>query len=224
MRRAGREVAAALEFDTSDQVRMATAVSELGRELIAVTVPVAVAFLVLGTPRPTLVVEFAFTAPTGRRAPGAGAAAAARLVDSVEEEEAAEQAGGRRTTIRLRKRMQADVPAPSGDGLAALQARLAAMMPVSAVEELRAQNAELIEALDDIRRRRQELSVLDAELERPTGASSRCTPNWRTRASSCARSARPGRGSGPTSAMSCGRRSTRSSASPGCSSTPPPNR
>ncbi|WP_231328803.1 ATP-binding protein [Actinomadura graeca] len=163
VRRAGREAAAALGFDASDQVRMGTAVSEVGRELTAAVVPVAVRFLVVTVPSPTLVAEFAFGSPAGGRRAGEGTAAAGRLVDSVEEAE--EDDGGRRTVVRLRKRLRADLPAPAEDALNAVQARLTELMPISAAEELRAQNAELIEALDDVRRRREELHVLNAELE-----------------------------------------------------------
>ncbi|MEU5881451.1 ATP-binding protein [Spirillospora sp. NPDC047279] len=161
VRRTGREAAAALRLDTSDQVRTATAVSEVGRELIAVTVPVTVRFLVVTTPRPALVVEFVFSAHAGGRLPGEGAAAAARLVDSVEDD--VTDTGD--IVVRLRKLMHAEVPAPAEEALSAVQSRLTELMPVSPTEELRAQNAELIDALDDIRRQREDLRVLNAELE-----------------------------------------------------------
>ncbi|MFC9970794.1 ATP-binding protein [Spirillospora sp. NPDC127200] len=164
VRRAAREAAAALRFDTSDQVRTATAVSELGRELIASCAPVTIGFLVVTVPLPALVVEFVFRTPAGGRPSGEGSAAAARLVDSVEEE-AAERSGGRRTVVRLRKGMPGDAPMPSAADLAALQSGLVRLMPVSAVEELRTQNAELVDALEDIRRQREDLRVLNAELE-----------------------------------------------------------
>ncbi|WP_067474586.1 ATP-binding response regulator [Actinomadura hibisca] len=163
VRRAARETAAALRLDTSDQVRMATAVSELGRELIASGAPV-VSFVVVTAPRPALVVEFEFGAPAGARPPGEGTAAAARLVDSVEERTAG-QGDGRRTVVRLRKETPPEVPAPDEAALTGIRATLTKLMPVSAIEELRAQNAELIDALEDIRRQREDLRVLNAELE-----------------------------------------------------------
>jgi signal transduction histidine kinase len=160
VRRAGRRVAAAVGLDAQDQVRVATALSEVGRELFAHAGEVIVVFLLDNGHPPGLVVELRVEPDRGADRPREGDAAAARLLDVVEELGPPAARG-----VRLRKHLPPDMSAVDGAALDELRATLGRLRPVPALEELRAQNADLIEALDDVRRQREELRVLNAELE-----------------------------------------------------------
>ncbi|TYK53134.1 sensor histidine kinase [Actinomadura decatromicini] len=158
VRRAGRQVAAAVGLDTQDQVRVATALSEVGRELFAHAGEVNVVFLLDGGRPPGLVVELDAASADGADRPRDGDAAAARLLDVVEE-------AGAGRGVRLRKHLNPATLAVDGPALDELRGMLGRLSPVPALEELRTQNADLIEALEDVRRQREELRVLNAELE-----------------------------------------------------------
>ncbi|GAA2260964.1 ATP-binding protein [Actinomadura luteofluorescens] len=160
LRQAGRHVAAAVRLDLQDQVRVATALSEIGRELAAHAGTVAVAFLLDRRPAPRLLVEMEYAPARDARRPKEGDAAAARLMDLLEE-----TGTEARRTVRLAKALPADVADVAGATLADLRARLGRLQPATALEELRTQNAELVEALEDVRRQREELRRLNTELE-----------------------------------------------------------
>ncbi|MFB4312263.1 ATP-binding protein [Actinomadura sp. GTD37] len=161
VRQAGRQVAGAIGFDHQDQVRVATALSEVGRELYASADHVSVVFLLDAGPRPGLVIELDFVPRPGADREAARRTAAARLLSRVEEEAAGEDG----VRVRLRKDLPVGAEPPGGAELDGLRARLGRLAPVPALEELRTQNAELVEALEDVRRQREELRALNAELE-----------------------------------------------------------
>lgn len=160
VRHAGRTVAAALHSAHHDQVRVATALSELGRDLYTCCGRVSVAFQLDRGPAPGLVIEFRFKPPPDAQAPREGVDAAARLMDLVEEDDT-----GDLCLVRTRKNLQPSVGRITDAELAELRMRLRRMNPVSVLEELRTQNAGLIEALEDATRKREELQNLNAELE-----------------------------------------------------------
>ncbi|MBW8481857.1 response regulator [Actinomadura sp. PM05-2] len=160
VRRAGREVAAAVGLDAQDQVRVATALSEVGRDLYAHAGQVEAAFLLERGAASALLVELRFSPGAGGRPPAEGTRAASRLMDLVEEDVDVED----QVVIRIRKTL------PAGPGMAdaavvAVRDRLGHLAPTRALEELSAQNAELVGALEDVRRQREELRSLNAELE-----------------------------------------------------------
>lgn len=161
VRRAGRQVAAAVGLEHQDQVRVATALSEVGRELYACSGLVSVAFRLDPGRHPALVVELDLRPRPDAVRTTACQVAAARLVSLLEEEETAE--GGVR--LRLRKDLPSGA-APVGEGeLSRLRARLSRLHPLPALEELQTQNTELTTALTDLQRRQDELRTLNAELE-----------------------------------------------------------
>ncbi|MEV4678486.1 MULTISPECIES: ATP-binding protein [Actinomadura] len=161
VRRAGRQVAAAVGLEHQDQVRVATALSEVGRELYACSGLVSVAFRLDPGRHPALVVELDLRPRPDAVRTTACQVAAARLVSLLEEEETAE--GGVR--LRLRKDLPSGA-APVGEGeLSRLRARLSRLHPLPALEELQTQNTELTAALTDLQRRQEELRTLNAELE-----------------------------------------------------------
>jgi signal transduction histidine kinase len=151
-RQIGRAVAAEVALDEQDQIRVATALSEIGRDLLIGAAPATVVFG-LSTAPPALVVEIHHG---GATSPADGVALASRLMDSVTEEP---------TLLRMTKRLAATARTPTAGRVSTIRDRLAALVPSSALDELRRQNRELVEALEDAESRREELGRLNAELE-----------------------------------------------------------
>jgi signal transduction histidine kinase len=146
-RQVGREVAAEAGLERQDQVRVATALSEVGRELVLDGQIAAVTFLAEAG---ELVIRVLHDGP----APTAALAFAARLMDRVT------AAAGTRPLEMARRR-----PPDGLRDVAAARRRLAALVPVSALDELRRQNDDLLGALGELQRQREELLRLNAELE-----------------------------------------------------------
>ncbi|SPT64579.1 MULTISPECIES: ATP-binding response regulator [Actinomadura] len=152
VRQAGRHVAAAVGLDHQDQVRVATALSEAGRQLYASAGRVSVAFRLDDGGRPGLVIELDLGRARPDRPPES-LNAAARLMTLVEEDRT-----GDRDRIRLRKDLPTGAAPMADEDVAALRVRLRRLRPATALEELRTQNAELLAALEELRN-------LNAELE-----------------------------------------------------------
>lgn len=104
VRQAGRQVAAAMGLAPHDRVRVAIALSELGRELFSRFSRVSAAFLLERDGDPGLVIEFGFEPPPGADLAGEGFSAAARLMDLVEED-----GRGDLFLVRARKKLPAGV-------------------------------------------------------------------------------------------------------------------
>ncbi|WP_433089642.1 ATP-binding protein [Dactylosporangium sp. CA-052675] len=147
LRQRGREVAAALGLDYQDQVRVATALSEIGREVLGAEVT----FSAVAEPRPHLVIVVS-SAAVGNQALE-GVRAAGRLMDEVRVED---------ERIVLSRRLPAQV-----DPERIVQARneLAGSTPTTALDELSVQNRQLVTALEEVQAHRDELLHLNAELE-----------------------------------------------------------
>jgi signal transduction histidine kinase len=158
LRQRAREAAAAAGFEEVDQVRVATALSELGREVLAGPHRGRATFSL--SERGTVLTIAIVGLPTGEDAgahrAGPALAAAARLVDEVVQVPAA----GGRPTVVLHKHL----PAGRASRAEAVRSALAAA-PTSPLDELRAQNLDLIATLDELTSRRDELLDLNAELE-----------------------------------------------------------
>jgi signal transduction histidine kinase/CheY-like chemotaxis protein len=144
-RQIGREAAAELGLERQDQVRVATALSEIGRQLVLAGQVASVVFL---ASEGELVIQVRHDGPP----PAEALAAAARLMDRV-------------TTDGPVLELARHRPPGGGPDLAATRRRLAALLPVSALDELRRQNEDLIGALAQVQQQRAELQVLNAELE-----------------------------------------------------------
>ncbi|TBL33115.1 MULTISPECIES: ATP-binding protein [unclassified Micromonospora] len=162
VRQRGREVAGVLGLEHQDQVRIATAISEVARDLLRAVGGADVVFAVADTVdgRHHLRVDLVPVAPLpdGRYQPESGAVA--RLVDTlgvVAEEQV--------TVVRMSRRIPATAQALTPERLAQLRARLAESAPGTAEEELATQNTQLIAALDEVRTQRDELARLNEELE-----------------------------------------------------------
>lgn len=144
-RRLGREAAAELGLNRQDQVRLAAAISEIGRDLVVHGQTGIIRFIADSR---ALHVTITHDGPT----PRAGVEAAGRLVDNF-------TAAG--PVVRMIKNRPADARAD----LAGARKRLAAMFPISALDELRRNNEDLISALDDLQRQQEQLKLANAELE-----------------------------------------------------------
>jgi signal transduction histidine kinase/CheY-like chemotaxis protein len=143
-RHLGRALAAELKMEQQDQLRVATALSEVSRSAVIAGQHANVAF---ETDEVSLILVVTLTGPPADE----GVRAATRLMDRVEVAD---------RQIRMTKRRPAGVrPDP-----AAIEAQVAALLPESVLDELRRQNQDLIAALDDLRKQRDQLELLNAEL------------------------------------------------------------
>ena len=143
-RQLGREAAGELGLEGQDQVRVAAATSELGRSAVVAGQGVEIVFLV---GEADLEVEVTFDGPPTQD----GISAAGRLMDAV---------SVRGPIVMMAKRRR-----PGELDLPAVRARLAARFPMSAMDQLRRDNEDLIAALEDVKRQKDQLAALNAELE-----------------------------------------------------------
>ena len=173
-RQRAREIAEGLGIDAQDRTRLVTAVSELARNAVRYAGGGRVRFLVEDRePRPSLVVRVSDEGPgipnlsevmEGRyrstTGMGIGIAGARRLSDAFR----IESAPGRGTTVTIGR----ELPAGAQAGPAAVQrvaddvARRASRGPL---DELQAQNQELLRALEELRVRQAEIERLNRELQ-----------------------------------------------------------
>jgi signal transduction histidine kinase len=144
-RRLGRELAAELGMDDRDQVRVATALSEVSRSAVTVGQTAVIAF---GADKARLVL----TVTVDGKPPEEGIVAAARLMDTA-------MADGQ-VVLLAKRRPQHVTP-----DLHAVRERLAALLPESTLEELRRNNQDLIATLEDVTQQKEQLLLLNAELQ-----------------------------------------------------------
>ena len=144
-RRLGRELAAGLGLERQDQVRVATALSEISRSVISGGHSAVIAF---GADEDYLVLTVTADGPPSSD----GITAAARLMDTVESDG---------PVARLTKRR----PLTARPDLRAVREQLAAMLPESTLDELRRNNTDLIATLDDLTSQKEQLLLLNAELQ-----------------------------------------------------------
>nr|BFE58612.1 ATP-binding protein [Dactylosporangium thailandense] len=147
LRQRGREVAAALGLEYQDQVRVATALSEVGREALGAEVT----FTAAAEPRPHLVIVVS-SAVVGNQALE-GVRAAGRLMDEVRVED---------ERIVLTRRLPAQV---DPERIEQARNELEVSTPTTALDELSVQNRQLVTALEEVQAHRDELLHLNAELE-----------------------------------------------------------
>jgi signal transduction histidine kinase/CheY-like chemotaxis protein len=145
-RQLGRGPAAGLALDRPDQIRVATALSEISRSAVTAGRTAIITFGIDDA-------ELLLTVTLDGDPPAEGVAAASRLMDSV-----TILPDGQ---VVLTKRRPPGVP-PDTE---LVSEQLAAVVPHSALDELRRQNADLISALEDLRRQKEQLVLLNAELQ-----------------------------------------------------------
>ncbi|MFD4638120.1 ATP-binding protein [Lentzea sp. NPDC058436] len=150
LRQRGRQVAAAIGLDGQNQVRVATALSDVGRELVRQDVSTTAVFRVRRAPAPALLVELSWQAVVSGSGPGWDTAR--RLMNALI------MTGSGVTLVKN---------VPNGivldeDLLGELRETSTA---TSALDELRAQNQELLETLENLEAKSKELERLNEELE-----------------------------------------------------------
>lgn len=173
-RQRARHVAAMLGFDTQDQTRIATAVSEIARNAYAYAGGGRVELAIEGQTAPQLlsitvsdqgkgianldhVLSGRYQSPTGM---GLGLVGSRRLMDGFE---IRSSPGG--TTVLLKKLLPSHSPLLFARDMSALADELARQRPTGPMEEVRQQNQELLAALNELQRRQKELLQLNGELE-----------------------------------------------------------
>lgn len=158
LRQRGREVAAAVGLDTQDQIRVATALSDLGRILLTGDTTVSATFRMAVRPPVALHMELEWRGePVATSQPGWRAAT--RLVDGVD----ATVRDGKQV-VDVHKRMPAQSPPLSADRVDELRVELGRLRRGSALDELRAQNHELLTTLEALERNQRELVRVNDEL------------------------------------------------------------
>lgn len=173
-RQRARQTAELLGFDTSDQVRIATAISEIARNafqyarhgkvefLLAEGLPHSLQIRVTDKGRGIAnlreVLSGNYVSSTGM---GLGIVGARRLMDHFEIASTAENG----TTVLLGKNLPKRVEPITTAQINRVIEQLARQAPQSPVEELQRQNQELLATLAELERRQTELAELNKELE-----------------------------------------------------------
>jgi signal transduction histidine kinase/CheY-like chemotaxis protein len=171
-RQRARQIAEALKFDAQQQTRVATAVSEVARNVARYAGSGAVEFaldvdaqeLVItasdrgkGIPHIDAVLNGTYRSETGM---GLGIVGARRMMDALDI-----RTSKTGTTVILRKRLPARSAAPTKSDVARITERIASTPSVSIADEMQQQNHELLAALEELRQRQEDLSRLNAELQ-----------------------------------------------------------
>jgi signal transduction histidine kinase/DNA-binding response OmpR family regulator len=172
--RAG-DIAALLGFDSAEQTRIATAVSEIVRNAFRYAGRGEVAFLIDRHVQPqTLIITVAdrgdgiahlervlsgtYKSATGM---GLGITGARRLMDDFQ----IESAPGRGTSVVMRKMLPARAPVVTEERVTQVLRTIRSRQPAGIVEEFQRQNQELLRTLDELLTRQDELVRLNRELE-----------------------------------------------------------
>lgn len=174
-RQRARLIAQLLGFAAQDQTRIATAVSELARNVIEYADSGRAEFAIEGETSPQLfmitisdkgpgianladVLGGRYKSPTGM---GVGIIGARRLMDQFD----IQSGPAKGTTIVLKKLLPKDAPLVTPERLLQTASALQTAGSGSTVAELHTQNRELLAALDELRTRQDELMRMTQELE-----------------------------------------------------------
>ncbi|WP_348269180.1 ATP-binding protein [Edaphobacter paludis] len=171
-RQQGRTIASALGFDHHDQIRIATAVSEIARNAFRYAKDGTVVFSVdpqvrlfrvtvtdhgAGIPHLDVVMEGSYRSTTGM---GMGILGTKRLMDEFSIDTT--RLG---TAVEFGKFLPVHSTALGEDDLQRLIAEVARQHPAAPIDELQTQNRELLRTLNELRERKEELDHINAELQ-----------------------------------------------------------
>ena len=162
VRQRGRDVAAALGIEGQDQVRVATALSEVGRQLLATLGGAGISFELADAPFPMLAIR-ARASKSGEAdtaALTAELAPAERLMDHWRVDETPSE-----FVVTMGKRLPTSARSMTADDIAATRVHLSKIAPSTPLQELAVQNRNLLATLEEIQAHRDELLRLNAELE-----------------------------------------------------------
>ena len=164
VRQRGREVAAAVGLESQDQIRVATALSEVGRQMFALLGPVVVTFdAAVEAGNLLLLVSATAHVPDDRSVLDALAAevqGAHRLMGIWR----VYRSGGR-VTITMGRQLPPGAPPWTSARVQRLRTELERLAPGRPFEEFVLQNQELLTSLAEVQAHRDELLRLNAELE-----------------------------------------------------------
>ncbi len=171
-RQRARELAAVLGFDNQDQIRLATATSEmarnafryatsgkvmLGADLDAQGLEVVVSDSGLGIPHLTEVLSGFYKSETGM---GMGIVGTQRLMDSFQIE-----TSEKGTTVRMQKHLPSTAGVLTARSVAEASKKMMQSPADDPYSEIERQNHELLNTLQELRARQEELMLLNRELE-----------------------------------------------------------
>jgi signal transduction histidine kinase/CheY-like chemotaxis protein len=173
VRQRARQIAAALKFDSQDQTRIATALSELARNAFQYAGGGFVEFRIEKSPAPVLLISVIDKGPgianvreildgkyVSNTGMGLGMIGARRLMDFFDVD-----TSSRGTKIVLGKNIPSRFADFTKKDLDNLLSKIELQGPQNAYEELQQQNQELLRALDELRARQLELAQLNRELD-----------------------------------------------------------
>ncbi|MFJ8010093.1 PP2C family protein-serine/threonine phosphatase [Streptomyces fagopyri] len=163
LRRHAKTIADAVGLDARDQVRLATALSELGRDLLR-PAPMTATFTLKRRPAVLYVV---LRWADGRTPNGESLAAVTRLLPQTLYQPPGPPGRRPATTAAARDgwiEISCPVPAAPATDLDHVRALLAADSPASAIDDLQAQTRDLMAALQEAHAQRDELERLNEEL------------------------------------------------------------
>lgn len=184
-RQRARQIAALCGFNAQDQARIATAVSELARNVYSYAGTGRVEFAVEGSTAPQLlVIRIEDKGPgiphldvvlsgryQSRTGMGMGIIGARRLMDQFDIQTRTDQGAdgatdtGTGTIVTLKKLLPHDAPLLTAAGVGEMSAQFAALSPDTSVAEVQQQNRELLATLAELKTRQDELVQLTRELE-----------------------------------------------------------
>ena len=174
-RQRARQIAGLVGFDSQDQTRVATAVSEMARNAFRYAKGGRVEFSIEGERAPQVLIAIVRDKGSGipnldevlsgryrsQTGMGIGLIGVHRLVDRVE----IRTARGTGTEVVLNKILPPRAPVVTRADVTRIATELASHSPASPVEELQEQNRELVRTLSELRERQDELLHLNRELE-----------------------------------------------------------
>lgn len=173
-RQRARQLAGLLGFDTQDQTRISTSVSEMARNAFKYAHGGRVEFSVSASPPWTLLIRILDHGPGIRDLPailegryqsatgmGVGILGARRLMDIFQ----IQSTPGAGTQVTLGKHFPRNSAGPTAPLLARVVEELARQRPTDPLEEIQQQNQELLRTLDELRQEREQLTQVNQELE-----------------------------------------------------------
>jgi signal transduction histidine kinase len=159
VRQLGRELARLAGLEGQDQTRVATALSEVGRLMLAAGEGADVRIGVTPGARATLLIEVEHSVPDDAGRLTAELGPVGRLVDTMEVGD-----GSTGTVVRMARRLPPSAPPLTPERMEEIRAGLARHVPGTPLDELGVQNQQLIAALEEVRKQRDDLARLNAEL------------------------------------------------------------
>jgi signal transduction histidine kinase/CheY-like chemotaxis protein len=160
VRQRGREVAEAVGLESQDQIRVATVLSDLGRDLVRQSASATVTFGLRTMAPAALLIEFGWRGGSATTKAELGRNTANRLMDEVR---ITERDG--RFIITLVKNLPTGLPDFTAGQVVRIQHDLDVLRAGNALDELRAQNQQLLETLENLEVKSSELERLNEELE-----------------------------------------------------------